>query len=321
MTLKNKAGIFLRSSVLALAIATAGAAASAQGIKLMEPAAAIEAGRDALGNEDYIRAANIFEQAVLAHPQDQALNRFLGIGYYKSGRNEAAIRQLQRASTLAPEDAESHYALGVVYLARAGEVGVMKVRAVLKDSIDHLQNAIDLNPDHASAHYYLIQVLINAPKIAGGDLERARTLNQHLAEISPLHHQVVNGTLAAKDKDWEAAEKILLDALEQHGDSSLVNFALLSHYAEREQYGKAIPFGEKFLSLPKTWDDSDLAGAHFLLAKAHRHEGNQQQSLQHYAETLTHTENNNLVKQVQEAVAEMAAENEKRAGNDTQGRS
>jgi tetratricopeptide (TPR) repeat protein len=312
MAIRNKIGIVWRSAALVLAISFASAAAGAAGVQSMEPAAAMEAGRAAIGDEDYIKAANIFEQAVLAHPQDQTLNRFLGIGYYKSGRNEAAIRQLQRTLTLARDDAETHYALGVVYLAKAGEVSLMKVRGVLKNSMDHLQKAIELDPEHASAHYYLIQELINAPKIAGGDLQRAEVLNQHLAEISPLHHQVVNSTLAAKKEDWETAEKILLSALEKHGNSSLVNFALLSHYVEREQYGTAIPFGEKFLSLHKTWDDSDLAGAHFLLAKAHRHEGNQQQSLQHYALTLTHTENANLVKQVQEAVAEMAGENQEK---------
>lgn len=304
----NNAEKVLRHSTLAICLAVS--AASAANVQFTGPAAALEAGRAAILEEDYIKAANIFEQAVLANPQNQKLNRFLGIGYHKSGRNEAAIRQLQRTLTMAPDSAELHYALGVVYLARAGEVSLMKVRGVLKDSLDHLQQAIDLDPDHASAHYYLIQVLINAPKIAGGDLERAGSLNQHLADISPLHHQVVNSTLAAKDKDWDRAERILLEALEHHADSTLVNFSLLSHYAEREHYGKAIPYGEKFLSLPKTWDDSDLASAHFLLAKAYRQEGNQQLSLQHYASTLTHTENEKLIKQVQEAVAEMAAESD-----------
>jgi tetratricopeptide (TPR) repeat protein len=301
LNLRNTITPLLLSSCLCLAAPALGT----NGIPSVAPHDAIEAGRAAIARKEFVQAANIFEQAVLAHPQDSALNRYLGIGYYKSGRHDAAIRQLHRALTLKPDDADTHYALGVVHLARATEVSLMKIRRVLKESTDHLQKAIDLNPDHAAAHYYLIQVLLNAPRIAGGDQERANQLNERLAELSPLHHKMVNSTLAAKREDVATAEAILLATVERHPDSSLVNFALLSHYSDQEQYGKAIPYGEKFLAIPKTWDDTDLANAHFLLGKAYQAEGNQQQSLQHLAMALTHTENPRLVEKIQKAVREI----------------
>lgn len=312
MSIRNIA----RPLALATCLWLTAPALGAEGLPSMRPEAVIAAGRAAIAREEFVQAANIFEQAVLAHPEDSALNRYLGIGYYKSGRNDAAIKQLQRALALNPDDAEAHYALGLVHLARAAEVSLMKIRGVLKNSTDHLQKAIDLDPEHAAAHYSLIQVLLNAPKIAGSDLERATALNERLAELSPLHHQMANSTLAARRDDLATAESVLLESIEQYPDSSLANFALLSHYMGQKQFAEAIPYGEKFLTIPKTWDDTDLAGAHFLLAKAYQARGEQQQSLQHYAMTLTHTGNPRLVKQVQEAVAEIAREGESQSKED-----
>lgn len=273
-----------------------------------EPTAAIKAGLEAIEQEEFIKAANIFEQAVLANPQNLPLNRHLGIGYYKTGRNKAAIEQLQQTLTLSEQDAETHYALGVVYLARASEVSVLKIRGVLKNSIRHLEKAIELEPDHTAARYYLIQLLINAPKVMGGDLERAKLLNETLADLSPLHHQVVNSTLAAKNEDYATAEKLLVNSLEQQSDSTLVNFALLSFYHEQKQYDKAIQFGEAFLRLPRAWDDTEAASAHFLLAEAYQRQGESQRSLEHYALVLSHTENEKVIKRVQDAVKQIQSD-------------
>lgn len=309
MYLKKRIPCLSRALLVAALLVLAGnASADPALMQSVESSAAIEAGREAIRDEEFIKAANIFEQAVLANPEDAALSRYLGIGYYKTGRNRQAIELLERALNLSPQDAETHYALGVVYLARASEVSVLKVRSVLKAAIQHLEKAIELDPAHEKAHYYLIQLLINAPNIMGGDNQRARELNERLAELSPLKHRIVNSTLAAKQDDHAAAEALLAESHEAQPQSTLVNFTMLSHYHSREQYDKAIPFGEKFLSLPKDWDDTDLASAHYLLAQAYEQQGEQQQSLHHYALTLTHTENKKLIERVQEEVKQIHEE-------------
>lgn len=296
----------MRALVLSLVLAGGGSAsADTDVMNSVGPAEATEAGLEAIEQEEFIKAANIFEQAVLANPQNVPLNRHLGIGYYKSGRNKSAIEQLQKTRNLSEQDAETHYALGVVYLARASEVSVLKIRGVLKNSIQHLEKAIELEPGHTAARYYLIQLLINAPKVMGGDPERARLLNEKLADLSPLHHQVINSTLAAENEDHATAEKLLRDSLKQEPYSTLVNFSLLSFYHGRKQYEKAIQFGEAYLRLPRAWDDTDAASAHFLLAEAYQRQGESQRSLEHYALVLTHTDNEKVIKRVQDAVKEL----------------
>lgn len=306
---KSSCATLLLAALLSSAFASA-AAANPGGMASAEPAAAIEAGLAAIGDEEFIKAANIFEQAVLANPADVDLNRYLGIGYYKSGRLEQAVKQLKKTLELAPGDVESEYALGVVHLARASEMSVMKVRGALKGSVRHLERAIELDPSHTAAHYYLIQVLISAPKMMGGNLDRAEELNEHLADLSPLHHRVVNSTLAAKRNDYAAAEALLLESHAHEPQSSLLNFAMLSHYHGQEEYGKAIRHGEMFLTAPKIWDDTDVADAHFLLAQSYQHEGDQRRSLHHYAQTLAHSDSKKVIEQVQAEVKKIADSNE-----------
>lgn len=274
-------------------------------IQSVQPEAAIKSGLAAITEQEFIKAANIFEQAVLASPNHADLNRYLGIGYYKTGQHEQAIQQLEKTLTLSPDDVEAHYALGLVYLARASEVGVFKVRSMLRNSIKSLEKVIELEPSHTAAHYYLIQILINAPGIVGGDDERGAELNRQLAQLSPLHHQVVNSTLAFQNEDLTTAEALLLESFNTHPDSSLVNFAMLSHYSETGQYDKAIEHGERYLTFPKTWDDTDIAEAHHLLAKAYEQQGNRERSLHHYALTLAHTDNKNTVERVQDEISKM----------------
>lgn len=296
--------------VAALSVTVCMGSANATPMQSAEPAAAVAAGLEAIRDEEFIAASNIFEQALLAKPQDLALNRHLGIAYYKTGRTEQAIEQLENTLALSLEDVETHYALGVAYLERASEVGALKVRGVLKDAIHHLGKAIELDSNHIAARYYLIQILINAPKMMGGDQQRAEALNEQLAELSPLHHRMVNSTLASEQEDHEGAERLLLESHKAHPESTLVNFAMLSYYHDREQYEKAVDFGESFLSLPKTWDDTALSSAHLLLAQAYAQLGKQQQSHHHYALTLTHTDNKKLIKRVQKEVAKLTKDSE-----------
>lgn len=73
---------------------------------------------------------------------------------------------------------------------------------------------------------------------------------------------------------------------------------MISRLSDFEQYGKAVVFGETVLRLPKTWDDTDPSSAHYLMAQAHARLGNQHQSRNHYALTLTHTKNEKLITRV-----------------------
>lgn len=287
-----------------LLLATAGHAAQPD---LRNTQQSIAAAHAAIRNDAYRQAENILEQALLASPDNADLQRHLGIAYYKSGRFDAALARLNRALELAPDDAETHYASGVVYLAQAGEVSVLRVRGIMRHAIAHLEAAIQKSPQHVAARFYLVQILLRAPALAGGDKERAMELIEGMKELSPLYHQVINSTLATMAKDHQRAEQLLLESQQSHPDSSLLNYSLLSHYHDRGQCEKATHHGERFLAAPREWDDSNPADAHLLMAECHHQMGQREQSLQHYRLALGYSKSEKIVRRVQAAISEMEA--------------
>lgn len=275
---------------------------------LLDARQTIEAAHNAIRNDDYRRAENMLEQALLAAPDNADLQHHLGIAYYKSGRHEDALARLDRALELAPGNAEAHYALGVTYLAQASDVNALRIRAIMRNAIQHFESAIEKAPRHVPARFYLAQILINAPAVAGGDKVRAVELNEELKELSPLHHQVFNSTLAAMKGDHEGAEHLLMEIHQKDPDSSLINYSLLSHFHNQQRCQEAIPYGEGFLTAIREWDDSHPADAHLLMAECQRQLGNVEQSLQHYAQALVHRKSEKFVRRVQTAVQEMERE-------------
>src|SRR5690606_8736898 len=172
----------------------------------------------------------------------------------------------------------------------------------LKEAIKQFESAIEQDPQQAAAHYYLIQILLNAPAIAGGDKQRAIELNDHLKELSALYHQVVNSQLALMNGEDETAEQLLLESHHSSPQNTLLNYSLLSFYHDHDQCKAAINFGQNFLSAPKEWDEINPAHAHLLIAECQQHLGNRQQSLQHYALALGYDKSEKTVRQVQAAV-------------------
>lgn len=272
---------------------------------LRDPQQSIAAAHAAIRNDSYRQAENILEQALLANPDNPALQRHLGIAYYKSGRHEAALTHLNKALELSPDDAESHYALGVVYLAEASEVSALRVRGIMRNAIEHLEKAIQAAPDHVAARFYLAQILLKAPALAGGDKLRAAELNKELEGLSPLYHQVVNSTLAAMENDHERAGQLLLESHKKAPANTLLNFSLLSHYHGQQRCEEAINYGEQFLTAVREWDDSSPADAHLLMAECQQRLGNREQSLQHYRLALSYNKSEKVVRRVQAAVSEM----------------
>lgn len=299
-----------RHQLLLTSLLLISSTAGATGFDPGSPDQAIAAGHAAIRQESFLQAANILEQALLANPGNAAVQHHLGIAYYKSGQHESAIERLNKALELAPDHAESHYALGVVYLARAGEASALKVRGAMKNAIQHFEQTIEQLPEHAAAHYYLIQILLNAPAIVGGDKARAAELNDRLESLSPLYHQAVNSTLAAMAEDYAHAEQLLLESHRSAPTNTLINFRLLDYYHGQAQCANAIDFGRRFLAQPKEWDDSNPAQAHLLLAECQQRLGNRQQSLQHYAQALTYNKSDKVVRRVQAAVQKMETTSE-----------
>ncbi|MGI1678667.1 MAG: tetratricopeptide repeat protein [Cellvibrionaceae bacterium] len=254
---------------------------------------------------EYLKAKSIFSAEAEQNLSDAKALQLLGMSQYKLQDSKNAIQSLEKSLVINPKNAESHYALGISYLARTGYVSILKVRKMLKKAVLHLEKSIEINPKHTSANFYLIQVLINAPGIMGGNEDRGLELNSRLAEIGPLQHMVVNSTIAIKNEEYDRAEKILLNADKQFPNKTMIAYSLGELYLRLENYPQALDYGKKFLSGPKLWDETSENSGYYLLARAYKGLDNKPESQKYYDLVLENTKSKRMKKQIKRELDEL----------------
>lgn len=227
-------------------------------------------------------------------PSDDLLA--LAITQHQSQDNKQAIKTLEQALELSWDDADIHYAMGVVQLARASEVSVLRIRRHLKEAIASFEQTIALNPEQASACFYLIRILLSAPELVGGDKDRALALNETLAPLDLAAHRVVASDLAKREDNFALAEQYLHEAADLQADSAMVEKSLADLYLQTGDYQQAINHGKKFLAIDRRWDEGSDIDGYYLLARAYTGLGQTEDALHNYQLTLDNNRNKRFAK-------------------------
>lgn len=235
-------------------------------------------------------------------PSHAEANRLLGIATANTRSTLEGIEQLNHSLSFDEGDAETHYALGVMHLKRAQEVSLLRIRKSIKQSKYHLDRTLALQSDHISARFYLIQILINTPELAGGDEQLARILQEPLVAYSPLLHKIIDSEFALLDDNYPLAEKLLLEAKQIKPHTPVTNSKLAEFYLATENYKEAIKFAHEFLNLNRKWDDSGTASAYQILAKSHLGLGETEQGIINYKLVISNTKNKKLIRRVKKEI-------------------
>jgi tetratricopeptide (TPR) repeat protein len=153
----------------------------AQGFKLLDQ-------RDAAGAE----AA--FREAIEIQPELADAHRGLGMALWARGQGSAALRELNVAARLAPNDAVSHFALGKLAwtLSRQPELAADAGRRLSSadyqaTALAEVSRAVALRPDDAEAHLALTEIYLETGNKSSA-LEEARKAAE-LAHTPPLRIQ------------------------------------------------------------------------------------------------------------------------------------
>ncbi|GAB1266451.1 tetratricopeptide repeat protein [Aurantivibrio infirmus] len=237
-------------------------------------------------------------------------NRLLGIAIANTQSTQAGLKQLDHALSLNEDDAETHYALGVMHLRRAQEVSLLRIRRSIKQSKEHLEKTLALNPDHISARFYLIQILINTPELAGGDNQLARTIQQPFATHSPLHYKIIDSEFAILEGNYALAENLLLEAQQSAAFIPAINSKLADFYLIIENYSQAIVYANKFLALKRKWDESNNVNIYQVLAKSHLGLGEIENSIANYKLAMENTTNKKLIRQIEKEIKSLSGDDE-----------
>ena len=95
-----------------------------------------------------------------------------------------AIHDARGGVIAAPDSAPARVALAQALLEQI-QAAPMTAPTYAGEMLEVLQQAVELDPEHAPAYQLLIGYYLNAPPIAGGSAAKARELADRLAEFAP----------------------------------------------------------------------------------------------------------------------------------------
>jgi tetratricopeptide (TPR) repeat protein len=173
---------------------------------------------------DYAAAAKAHLAAAAADPEDAAAlyHAARALTYQARATEgeaavalyEEAVAHARRATELAPDDPEAHFALARAWGRLAQYRGVLEslnLATLIKRELDR---TLELDPEHDGALHALALWHSSVPWVFGGRTEQVRPLFERAIELNPtvLHHLEYGETLLALG-DPEAARRQLELAL------------------------------------------------------------------------------------------------------------
>src|SRR6266850_7021766 len=146
------------------------------------PAGAVETARAEFGAGNYSAAVKTLTAALSEAPQDPSLHYWALRSYYELRDYENAVTYGEKAVKLDSQNAEYNRWLGRAYGAKAEQSHSFFLARKVKQAFEA---AVRFAPWNIAARRDLMQYLVEAPWIVGGDKQKAREQIQAISEIDP----------------------------------------------------------------------------------------------------------------------------------------
>ncbi len=123
----------------------------------------------------------------------------------KKKKFKEAVDFSDQATKADPTKPEYFSQLGVALSQRMGEVSFLQMAALSSRMRKAFEKSIELDPNHVSGLVGLARFYTNAPKIAGGSLEKAAEFATRVQKLEPFLGEIELGNIAAKDEQYARA--------------------------------------------------------------------------------------------------------------------
>ena len=165
----------------------------------------------ALGRKAIV-ACLFFSTPVLAQNEaDRALTE--GRRAMVEQRTDDAAKQFQKAASIDPESAPYQVWLGRAYARQAQKAGLFKQAGLAKKTRTTWQRATELDPNNLDAREALVEFYLQAPGIAGGSVDKAKTEAEEIRKRDAARGAIALGRIAEKGKNQAEAERLYRSAL------------------------------------------------------------------------------------------------------------
>jgi tetratricopeptide (TPR) repeat protein len=174
----------------------------------------LQEGIDLYSKGKFEDAEKIFENILNDNSENAQANFYMGLISIKLNNDyDKAEDYLEEAVDQAPDSADYHYWLGVVYGTLARDASIFSQVSLASGCKDEFESAVKLNPKHIQARIGLIQYLIQAPGIMGGSMEDAEKNIEKLKELSLYDYYAMKTTFALHEEKYDDAINYIQKAI------------------------------------------------------------------------------------------------------------
>jgi tetratricopeptide (TPR) repeat protein len=257
----------------------------------------------------------------LSGRSDAASVNLLSRAYYAIEQWDNAVRNGEKAVSLAPDNSMYHLWLGREYGEKANAANPLSAASLAKKAKAEFEQAVKLDPTNVQAHADLAEYYTDAPSIMGGGTDKARDQATQVAQYDQAMSHWILAIVAEKEKRYPDAEKELREAIKVAKNPAQYWMNLASFYRRRSQpdnmqkaisqalaqpnksaevyynaasellsagrdFPSAVEYVKQYLGSNAMVEDAPAFRAHYLLGQIYEKMGNKSQAATEYKASL-----------------------------------
>ena len=246
---------------------------------------------DAFNQKDYTTAKQLFSQK----EGSQEANYYLGRIAFVENQLEQAEDLLEKALKADENNPDYHYWFARISARQASNASIFSAPSYASDARNHFKKALELDDKHVLAMRGLVQYYLQAPAIAGGSVDDAKSVNKKLFQVSEKEGLISRLSIYRETEDSDKALATAEEIANKFTDSARALSQAAFVFQGQKQYDRAIKLFQQASRIKTVDEDNDQLGALYQIGRtAVLSKQFTQQGVVALEEYLTHTSSDNL---------------------------
>jgi tetratricopeptide (TPR) repeat protein len=191
-------------------------------------------------SKKYGEAFTQFSNIAKTHAQFAESRYYMGLISMQKNEQSKAEEYLKQAISANAGVANYHYSMAILLGQMAREANMVRQASLAGRIKTHLETAVKLDPKNMNASFMLVGLYMRAPKIMGGDPDKAKKVAADMVKINRAEGFRAAGFIAQSEEKFADAESNYRNALNASPDSLKYYSSLASFYQSRSNYTEAL---------------------------------------------------------------------------------